>query len=338
MKDFATSPAWGSTQISPYDQARLFCRIDSLRAAPAPRRTRGRCWPGSSTGQRWGIPPALPNGWRIYFKGGWLPPRLVNQVGLLERGDARGSRSRCFTRRRPVVPGTGRRRSRAWRARLLLRLNELRRQLSSHVARARRGGARGRRAPSPGCRRPPSSTTSPTGSSTSRRRPSRSRRPGSPSCAPTCRRTAQRSTMASSRPIAPSTPPRTGSRRGVAVGRVEAHEHLGGLGGGVERVDSAPGRARRRCWRSARCAAPRARARLRRGRRSVSGPPASIRPYSDEPALERLAGPGSPRVSVLQVERVDEPLDQLQVARGGLAVSPVRSGGTAAGCLFMQPA
>jgi hypothetical protein len=88
MKDFATSRSWGSTQISPYDQARLFWRIDAY----VPERHRGYArslLANVIPAQRWGLPPALPSGWRIYFKGGWLPPRLVNQVGLLERGDTR---------------------------------------------------------------------------------------------------------------------------------------------------------------------------------------------------------------------------------------------------------
>ena len=86
MKDFATAPSWGSTQISPYDQTRLFWRIDAF----VPKRHRGYARALLSNviaSQRWGLPPALPSGWRIYFKGGWLPPRLVNQVGLLERGN-----------------------------------------------------------------------------------------------------------------------------------------------------------------------------------------------------------------------------------------------------------
>ena len=86
MKDFATSRSWGSTQISPYDQTRFFFGLDSY----VPRRHRGyaRALLSNIVGsQRWGIPPALPTGWRIYFKGGWLPPRVVNQVALLERGD-----------------------------------------------------------------------------------------------------------------------------------------------------------------------------------------------------------------------------------------------------------
>jgi hypothetical protein len=88
MKDFATARTWGGTQISPYDQTRFFYRLDSW----VPRRHRAYArllLTGIVEDQRWGIPPALPDGWQIYFKGGWLPPRVVNQVGLLARGDQR---------------------------------------------------------------------------------------------------------------------------------------------------------------------------------------------------------------------------------------------------------
>ena len=88
MKDFATARSWGSTRISPYDQTRLFWHLDSY--LPKRHRAYARSLLASVIPtQRWGLPPALPAGWRIYFKGGWLPPQLVNQVGLFERGDRR---------------------------------------------------------------------------------------------------------------------------------------------------------------------------------------------------------------------------------------------------------
>jgi hypothetical protein len=88
MKDFATSRSWGSTQISAYDQARFFRRVDAF--VPKRHRDYARTLLASVTrSQRWGIPPVLPDGWGIYFKGGWLPPRVVNQSALLQR---RGTR------------------------------------------------------------------------------------------------------------------------------------------------------------------------------------------------------------------------------------------------------
>jgi hypothetical protein len=121
MKDFATSPSWGSTQISPYDQTRFFYRLDSY----VPRRHRGyaRTLLANVIGsQRWGIPPALPTGWRIYFKGGWLPPRVVNQVALLERGK-RHVAIAVFTDGDPSF-GYGQKTIQGVSQRLLLRLDQ----------------------------------------------------------------------------------------------------------------------------------------------------------------------------------------------------------------------
>ena len=85
MRDFATSTrSWGQTQISAYDQARFFWRVHAY--VPARHRAYARSLlAGVVESQRWGLPRAQPEGWRILFKGGWLPPRLVHQVGLLER-------------------------------------------------------------------------------------------------------------------------------------------------------------------------------------------------------------------------------------------------------------
>jgi hypothetical protein len=121
MKDFATSPRWGSTQISPYDQTRFFHRLDSY----VPERHRGYARALLSNvieSQRWGLPPALPDGWSIYFKGGWLPPRVVHQVGLFERGDQRIAIA-VFTDGDPSF-GYGQKSIQGVARRLLLRLND----------------------------------------------------------------------------------------------------------------------------------------------------------------------------------------------------------------------
>ena len=121
MKDFATARSWGSTQISPYDQTRFFYRLDSF--VPLRHRGYARALLSNITGsQRWGIPPALPSGWRIYFKGGWLPPRVVNQVGLLERGN-RHIAIAVFTDGDPSF-AYGQKTIQGVSARLLLRLND----------------------------------------------------------------------------------------------------------------------------------------------------------------------------------------------------------------------
>lgn len=122
MKDFATSTAsWGATQISAYDQARLFWRIDAY----VPRRHRAYArslLAGVIEPQRWGIPPVRPDGWQVYLKGGWVPPHRVHQVALLQRGKERigiavltqGGPSLEYGQR--TIAGVSRR--------LLLRLNE----------------------------------------------------------------------------------------------------------------------------------------------------------------------------------------------------------------------
>lgn len=89
MKRFTPNDVWGGSQITARDQARFFFRIRGL----IPERHRSyalgllRRIVG---GQRWGLPPARPKGWRIHFKGGWTPAGggwRVHQVGLLRRGD-----------------------------------------------------------------------------------------------------------------------------------------------------------------------------------------------------------------------------------------------------------
>jgi hypothetical protein len=85
MRDFAAATSWGSTQISAFDQARFFWRIDAY----VPRRHRAYArslLAGVVERHRWGIPPALPAGWGIFFKGGWHEPHRVHQVALLQRG------------------------------------------------------------------------------------------------------------------------------------------------------------------------------------------------------------------------------------------------------------
>jgi hypothetical protein len=91
MRDFAYSGgSWGGTQVSPYDQARFFWRIE--RFVPSRHRAYARSLLAGVVGpQRWGVAPATPRGWRIFFKGGWVPPRRVNQVALLQRGRTRAA-------------------------------------------------------------------------------------------------------------------------------------------------------------------------------------------------------------------------------------------------------
>ena len=124
MRDFAaTGVSWGGTQMSPYDQARFFRRIDAL----VPRRHREYArslLAGIVRPQRWGVPRTVPRGWRIFFKSGWVPPHRVNQVALLERDRERiaiavfSEGGPSYRYGRETIEGVARR--------LLLRVNEYR--------------------------------------------------------------------------------------------------------------------------------------------------------------------------------------------------------------------
>jgi beta-lactamase class A len=87
MRNFSVSGFWLTTRISAADQVRYFLEMDKL----IPPRFRGFArglLSHITSSQSWGIPAAArPRGWRVYFKGGWLPfsAHLVNQVARLER-------------------------------------------------------------------------------------------------------------------------------------------------------------------------------------------------------------------------------------------------------------
>ena len=93
MTRFVLKNAWGDTLITAADQARLFAKIDLL----VPKRHRDyarKLLASIIPEQRWGIPRALPRGWRIFFKGGWRPlsgRNLVNQSAFIEKSDRRVS-------------------------------------------------------------------------------------------------------------------------------------------------------------------------------------------------------------------------------------------------------
>jgi hypothetical protein len=82
--------AWSVSGITAADQTRFFLRIERL----FPRRHRRyglHLLESIIPGQRWGIAAARPNGWTMYFKGGWTEdPRWIDhQVALLtHRGHA----------------------------------------------------------------------------------------------------------------------------------------------------------------------------------------------------------------------------------------------------------
>jgi hypothetical protein len=83
-------PIWGHSEIIARDQARFFRRIDGH--VPARHRGYARFLLAHVIpSQRWGIPPVVPDGYRIFFKGGWGSGtgRVTHQVALLEKGETR---------------------------------------------------------------------------------------------------------------------------------------------------------------------------------------------------------------------------------------------------------
>jgi len=91
MTEFAPYAIWGGSGITASDQARFFVRVDRL-VPPRHRRYAMRLLRGIVPEQRWGLARAVPDGWRVAFKGGWgaLGTREVNhQAGLFTRGEER---------------------------------------------------------------------------------------------------------------------------------------------------------------------------------------------------------------------------------------------------------
>jgi beta-lactamase class A len=92
------TPYWGHSTITPRGQARYFHRID--RYVPSRhRRYAIHLLATIVSGQRWGIAKVVPEGWHLYFKGGWgSGTGLVDhQAALLRRGKVRVSL--CITTR-----------------------------------------------------------------------------------------------------------------------------------------------------------------------------------------------------------------------------------------------
>jgi len=90
MREFRLADPWGLSQTSARDQARFMFRLEDYipnRHDPYARNLLSHIVPS----QRWGIPKVTPDGWTVYFKGGWGTGtgRVTHQVAFLEKGDHR---------------------------------------------------------------------------------------------------------------------------------------------------------------------------------------------------------------------------------------------------------
>jgi hypothetical protein len=89
MTDFSICCIWASAHFSPADQAKFFFKQDSL-IPPQFRHYARSLLSGISGAQSWGIPHvARPDGWHVFFKGGWRGTgrgQLVHQIARLEKG------------------------------------------------------------------------------------------------------------------------------------------------------------------------------------------------------------------------------------------------------------
>jgi Beta-lactamase enzyme family len=88
MRDFTVAGYWANAQLSARDMARFMDRLNEVLTGPHADFAAGLL-AAIIPEQRWGIPEATPEGWRIRFKGGWRGTelgQLVHQIARLERG------------------------------------------------------------------------------------------------------------------------------------------------------------------------------------------------------------------------------------------------------------
>jgi beta-lactamase class A len=90
MTRFAVADVWGLSRVTARDQTKFFLHIERL----LPARHRAYALKLLRTivpSQRWGMAQVIPDGWTLYFKGGWGSGTgaVDHQVGLLARGEDR---------------------------------------------------------------------------------------------------------------------------------------------------------------------------------------------------------------------------------------------------------
>jgi hypothetical protein len=87
MRRFRMNPIWGGSRIDASDQTRFFLHYGAHVVARH-RATAMHLLRTIVPAQRWGVGRVRPDGWRLYFKGGWgAGPGLVDhQVALLTHG------------------------------------------------------------------------------------------------------------------------------------------------------------------------------------------------------------------------------------------------------------
>ena len=90
MRRFRLDPVWGRSRIDASEQTLFFLHLEA-QVVPRHRATALHLLRTVVTSQRWGIGRVRPDGWRLYFKGGWgAGTDLVDhQVALLRAGDDR---------------------------------------------------------------------------------------------------------------------------------------------------------------------------------------------------------------------------------------------------------
>lgn len=101
MRRFRLRVPWGQSRVTAAEQARFFHRYE--RHIPKRHREYARRLLSTVVpAQRWGLPAVRPQGWALFFKGGWGSGtgRVTHQAAWLERGGRRVAIA-IFTERSP---------------------------------------------------------------------------------------------------------------------------------------------------------------------------------------------------------------------------------------------